>query len=73
MKCELKRKIICSKSRLYLKCPSCSTMIILDEEIFLEDPHEINCIKCKTDYWISKFGASKTKSLMVELTKANTK
>jgi len=48
----LPKRTICRKQRLYLSCPNCKELIILDAEVFKEDPREIKCEACQSKYMI---------------------
>lgn len=65
----LKKRTVCRKQRLYVNCPSCDNCIVLDLEVFKEDPKEIRCEICKLKYMILSLVSDTKLGLEVNIVK----
>ena len=70
MELVLLKFIVFSKTRLRTKCLTCRRQIILDSEVFTEQPATVFCDKCSSVFSILKIEENK-KTLRVECFKSD--
>jgi hypothetical protein len=69
MQLSLRRFLILKKFRLTGSCGICNSLIVLDEESFMEDPRYIICWKCGTKYLVLSIQKKDKQNLSLQIIK----
>jgi hypothetical protein len=66
---QLSKTTICKKQRLFFTCPNCEKIVVLDMEVFKEDPREICCEACKSKYMVISLLSDDKRGLSMHIIK----
>lgn len=65
MNITLVKRVVFKKTRMSCNCPCCKAKIVLDADVFADDPKTISCYKCNNTFDVTQ--VSRDKSMKMEL------